>query len=490
MSFRPLVAIVHYHLNSGGVTRVISQAVRSLEKSDVDCLILAGSPCNFQIPKNAKSATIEDLGYADGIHCSPINLEEQLNKTAITTFGREPDIWHFHNHSIGKNVPLSLAVRNLADKGRKILLQIHDFPEDRRPLNYSTLLKFTESASSEELEQILYPQDSNIHYSVLNNRDFSYLLNSGFSSENLHLLLNPVSLGKVKKTNSINPFKGRNLWLYPSRCIRRKNIGEFILWASLSDPKKNVFASTLKPTNQEDIPPYERWQELCADKNLPVKFEIGLKYKNDLSEWFDSAHAVITTSVGEGFGLAFLEPFLFKRSVVGRDIKDITIDFKKTNIAFKSLYNALRIPVSWIGEETLLYHIESSMKHSYNLYNRNFESSIAQSAYHAAVSDGYADFGRLNEELQEKVITKILSRPELKKQISPNILNPAEYGENLLNDNYSLIQHFFGLDTYKDTLMGIYSKMLNSRITESEHNIKSTLLDQFLKPEDFYLLRS
>ena len=42
-----------------------------------------------------------------------------------------------------------------------------------------------------------------------------------------------------------------------------------------------------------------------------------------------SAHRLVTTSVAEGFGLAFLEPWLFGKGLLGRNLPEITVDFAK-----------------------------------------------------------------------------------------------------------------------------------------------------------------
>lgn len=490
MSHRPLVAIIHYHLRSGGVTKVISQAVKALETTQIDTVIISGSDCDFHLPANTSSVVYPELGYQHGIHVGPETLLDEISKKIISTCGKEPDIWHFHNHSIGKNISLTLAASILADNGKKVLFQIHDFPEDRRPMNYAELLKYTKADSSSELEKILYPKNQNVHYAVLNSRDFTYLSKAGFSQNNLHNLLNPVNLPHSEKKNAKISLNNKKIWLYPSRCIRRKNMGEFLLWAALTDKTENIFASTLKPTSQADMPFYNRWKTLASEYNLPVEFEVGLKYKHDFSQWIESAWTIVTTSVGEGFGLAFLEPFLFKKPIVGRDIEDITADFKNNGVSYQSLYNQVRIPVDWVGEEVLFKSIETGMLKMYKSYKTEFKTSMAQSAYDAAVLNGFADFGRLDESLQEKVIKQVISKPSLKDFITPNSLLPGEYNNTIFKDNYELTCKHYGLATYKDNLMKIYNDILNSNASGTELKPKNTLLEQFLCPEDFYLLRT
>ena len=52
--------------------------------------------------------------------------------------------------------------------------------------------------------------------------------------------------------------------------------------------------------------------------------------------------ALVTTSIAEGFGLAFLEPWISGSSVVGRNLPDITEDF---SVELDHLYDRFDVPV-------------------------------------------------------------------------------------------------------------------------------------------------
>ena len=96
----------------------------------------------------------------------------------------KPDLWHIHNHSLGKNPSLTEAVALLAQSGERILLHPHDFAEDGRPGNYLSL---------SEVYQRAYPTGPNIHYAALNQRDRSFLAHMLEDSPSpVHLLANAV----------------------------------------------------------------------------------------------------------------------------------------------------------------------------------------------------------------------------------------------------------------------------------------------------------
>ena len=119
--------------------------------------------------------------------------------------------------------------------------------------------------------------------------------------------------------------------LYPVRCIRRKNVGEALLYGKLAPPG-TVVGVTLPPLNPVAIPVYARWQQLAAEWELPCRFDVGVAGKLTFAESLAASDLILTTSVAEGFGMVFLESWLASRALVGRDLPEITADFKKVII--------------------------------------------------------------------------------------------------------------------------------------------------------------
>ncbi|MEY3897292.1 MAG: hypothetical protein RLZZ214_2813, partial [Verrucomicrobiota bacterium] len=118
------VAIVHYHLAPGGVTRVIETTSQVLTNAGVPHVILTGD-------------NVTGLGYltnSSGLTAG--ELLANLRAAATAALGGPPDIWHFHNHSLGKNLLLPDLIARLADSGERLVLHIHDLAEAGRPANY------------------------------------------------------------------------------------------------------------------------------------------------------------------------------------------------------------------------------------------------------------------------------------------------------------------------------------------------------------------
>ena len=366
------IAIVHYHLRPGGVTSVIRQAVSALENENGRIAVLAGSSAGPDMPGSAHYAVVDGLNYAATAQppCSPDMLAERLEETARQALGGSPDIWHIHNHSLGKNCAFPMAICLMARQGKRILLQIHDFPEDGRPANYRALLEEVGGGDPLALGAQLYPQVGHVHYAALNERDAGFLRAAGCFDDRVHLLPNAVSMKPPRDDDADDAVSaGRRTFLYPTRAIRRKNIGEFMLWSAVG-AEGDRFAATLAPTSPSDVVFYKQWKEFAASRGLPVKFEVGLKDNVPFQTLLKSAHAVVTTSVAEGFGLAFLEPWLAGRSLVGRDLPEMTQGFKREGMNLSTLYPRLQVPLSWVGFEALRRKIESGLSNMMNAYGR------------------------------------------------------------------------------------------------------------------------
>ncbi|MEO8206316.1 MAG: hypothetical protein ABI615_09045, partial [Chthoniobacterales bacterium] len=59
------IAIVHYHLRAGGVTRVISHATKALVAAGHEVAIFAGeAPPDFVIPEGVRLQIIPELNYS------------------------------------------------------------------------------------------------------------------------------------------------------------------------------------------------------------------------------------------------------------------------------------------------------------------------------------------------------------------------------------------------------------------------------------------
>lgn len=240
-------------------------------------------------------------------------------------FTPQDSVVHVHNHTLGKNVALPSGLARLAGDGYPLLLQIHDFAEDFRPANYGHLRDSFCRQEHVDLAAALYPQAPHIHYAVLNGRDYDILQAAGVAAGRLHLLPNPVPEmdhlpqapeARRRLAERFDVAEHQRFVLYPVRCIRRKNLGEALLYSALAPPD-TVFGLTLPPLNPAEVPIYESWKELAAELDLPCRFGVGTPGALTFAENLAAADLILTTSLAEGFGMVFLESWLAGRPLLG-----------------------------------------------------------------------------------------------------------------------------------------------------------------------------
>lgn len=482
------IVIVHYHLKRGGVTRVIESTLRGFESLEAPprCVVLAGEvPEDFRNWDRAR--VVEGLHYSNAQQQTPdsLTLLARMRAAARKALGGEPDLWHIHNHSLGKNSAMRGVVVELAESGVPVLLQMHDFAEDGRPENYRLNQERSASAA------YLYPDCGNVHYGVINARDYAVFQQAGISPEHLHLLANPVEAEPSPPTSENTAVRevlgAERLFLYPVRAVRRKNFGEMLLWAALAQDG-DVFATTLGPTNQNYVATYDDWKAFARQHQLPVHFGIGETHDWPFEAIMQSAHSILSTSIAEGFGLAFLEPWLFGKPIVGRDLPAITADFKAQGVRLDGLYESLPIPSDWIDLGQLKAALQNGLTHAYAAYERALPADAVDQAL-AAISPApdQIDFGGLDEALQKSVIEQVIRNPAAAKELPALGSRPEIAG---IQENAKRIAQAYSLPRYAENLAQIYGAIQSGPVEASRYIDPAKVLDGFLQPERFRLLRT
>ena len=472
------IAIVHYHLRPGGVTRVIEHAARLLRGAGHQVVVLAaGAVDGFPAPVRV----VAELAYDEGGEpVSVAALQEALVTAATAALGAAPEVWHFHNHHLGKNLALPPLVARLAAAGERLLLQIHDFPEDFRPYNYRRL----QQALGDDFGRCCYPAAPQVHYAVLNGRDHRFLAAAGVAPERLHLLPNPVWL--PPQTGETARWPQGRLWLYPTRAIRRKNVGELLLWAALAGPDDH-FATSLAPENPREQRFHRHWVALAGELGLPLRFDLARQTGWSFPAMVQAAHCLVTTSVAEGFGMAFLEPWLLDRPVGGRDLPEITVDFRETGLTLDHLYDRLDVPVAWLGEKPLRQRLEAELDGLYQAYGLPRPTAAQyRLAWDAWVRDGQVDFGRLDEPLQTRIIRR-LHRSATARQSLPR--QPPVPPPPVVAHNRAVALARYDLERYGARLEAAYAALLAAPCTAPQGLDAAALLHRFLQPERLCLLR-
>lgn len=486
------LAIVHYHLKPGGVTRVMQSTIQAAAKHApwLEFTVISGQKSPVFDPEIA-CCEVSALNYTSDASSSTsaAQLVEQLKAAAIEGLGTLPDIWHIHNHSLGKVQAFESVVHQLSREGTAMVLQIHDFAEDGRPQNYTQL----------QDKKRLYPIADGVQYAVINSRDQQQLQCAGLPSRQLNLLANPVKrvpkapISIEAQKQLLAQLKAERLIVYPVRAVRRKNLGEFLLWAALADPGE-VFAMTLGPTNEAYRARYRAWQALSKELDLPVHWEIGVSNKASFECIMQSASAILNTSIAEGFGLTFLEPWLFGKGLLGRNLPDITADFKAQGIDLSPLYSALPIPKDSLCLSTLECAIQKGLEQAYASYEQPLPNDAVERAFKAIhCGPEHIDFGGLDESHQVAIIREVQQNPAVRDLLKAHLKVELASNQQIEN-NAAAVQTCYNEKVYIQKLQLIYQQALGCTRSAGKCSLKSlpasNVLARFLKPENFRLLRT
>jgi hypothetical protein len=212
------VAIIHYHLEPSGVSRVIERASRELTRRGIAHVILVGK-CAHDIANTLPVRVVDGLAYSN----APLDKQgaekflDALRAAATDALGAPPDIWHFHNHSLGKNRAVPLIVSMLASQRERLLLHIHDLAEDGRPENHANIADCPN----------LYPLAPQIHYAFINSRDCNHFIKAGLPAANAHLLPNQLVAAVGTLPNLAGMARGRKSRRWPWSARDAKTPGPF-----------------------------------------------------------------------------------------------------------------------------------------------------------------------------------------------------------------------------------------------------------------------
>ena len=482
------VALVHYHLRAGGVTRVLEAQSQALSQAGITHVILAGTP--YQGPANLPVAVIPALDYRehpDGM--TGASLCAEMRQAAAIALRGDPQTWHLHNPTLGKNVLIPSLLQELAEGQEQLVLHFHDFAEDGRPKNYELVRD----------EARLYPLAPQIRYAFINSRDRAFLIEAGIPSEQTTLLPNAVTPPSVASAEPPSPGTPATV-LYPVRGIRRKNLGELCLLSALA-PDEVSFALSLAPENPHWRPVFDQWVDAVEQFHLPVQLGVvgntppapGLEptYAN----WLAHSSHLITTSVAEGFGLAFLEPLGMGKPLLGRDLPEITADFKQHDLQLGDLYDDLLIPAEWIGRDRLLDILREQLRTVYFAYGKRLPNGILKETREALALGDYLDFGNLPEALQIEILPQALISPDDVMIGRAGTCAPAtDWLERVLGttacDSQPSALEQYSVTRYAELHTALYRDLANSSPSAPAWLNKATVLEQFLQPGRFHFLRT
>jgi hypothetical protein len=459
------IAFLHYHLRTGGVTTVLKQQIAALQDR-CEILVLTGDRAGAKLP--CRVVEIPGLGYdRPGVPpLAPDNLAGCVLKTLSDMWPGGCDLLHVHNPTLSKNRNLIQCIKWLQASGITLFLQVHDFAEDGRPGVYT---------------REPYPADC--HYGVINARDKQILVDAGLKSSGVHLIPNAVT-----PLPSMPGNVPEGLVLYPVRAIRRKNIGEAVLLSLCLRPGQYL-GITQPPNSQQDRKSYLDWKAYVKKNGLNVDFDMGQYF--DFPTLVAASSSMVTTSISEGFGFSFLEPWTAGKVLWGRRLGSICSDFEGNGLCLDTLYNRLDVPMDWFDADQLLQTWKMVVMHAAEILGHSFSQAHLQHVTGGWARDGLMDFCLLNEPCQRQVISHLLSDPDAKQHLqslNPRVSAPRpedDMSEMCIN-NRKVVSTHYGLKTYRDQLLSTYHRVVHEPVHQRID--KQAILDAFFDLERFFLL--
>jgi hypothetical protein len=505
------VAVLHYHFNRGGVTQVVLNQLRALDQVADEplrvALIFGGRQEGFPAALATQFEQLQldlhcvpELEYDDGSDPQPGRLADAV-RTALGQCGFDSSntLLHVHNHALGKNASIAGSLARMACDGYRLLLQIHDFAEDLRPDNYRRLVQSQDGGT----QNVVYPQARHVHYAVLNSRDYHILREAGIDASALHLLPNSVAeVGDLPPRRQARKqlaerhgiSDSARYLVYPVRGIRRKNLGEALLWSVLGG--EDTFVSfTLPPQNPVELASYQQWRRFAEANDMRCIFETGgpqgLKFLTNLA----AADSILTTSVAEGFGLVFLETWLAGRPLVGRDLPEITEDFVRAGLRFDGLRPQLTVPTQWVGRQYLQETLESTFARLLEDYGLQGHPLANSQEFARIVADEKIDFAFLNGDMQRRVLQRVLSEATYRYEILS--MNPwidglfgAQQGQ-VIEANATTVRRVYNQQHTGRELLSIYRQLSGCAVDDDVVELaqRDTILTAFLDPARMYPIR-
>lgn len=472
------IAILHFHLRAGGVTRVIEMACEALLAQGCEVLVVSGepSPPGCRVPAGLVEV-VPDLAY--GIAASRSGqLSAAIDAAVRRHWQNGADVLHLHNHSLGKNFALPLVVQRWADDGRALLLQIHDFAENGRPENYRRLL--AELGGAAGLSRCLYPTAPRIGYAVLNSADRARLASAGLDAGG-DLLPNPVSLPASGGAVRAADLGAESLLVYPTRGIRRKNLGEALLWAAMAGPGEKVIL-TAGAAGGDDARRHAEWEAFAERLRLPVVFDAQSRLKRPAVDFLQGADLCLTTSVAEGFGMAFLEPWLAGRGLCGRDLPGITRDFREEGLVLDGLSPRCSVPPYCVGDYSGL--LRETILRACAAYGIPFQEAYLRAAAGSVQTPEGVDFGRLDETLQRRVIRAVVegrAKADIRRPVIP---------ARVVDGNRTVVAAQYALPRSGSRLKNLYQRLLAAAPARPAPLDAGRLLHATMQFGDFFALRS
>lgn len=355
--------ILHCHLRPGGVRRVIEMYLPALAASgEFHAITLAsGDPPDDDWAEHVKSSvkgvrftirTEPALDYLRTKGEDALRTKRDIRSFLNLCSDSDTLVWA-HNPGLGRNILLAeeLALHS-AKTGMPILSHHHDFWFDNRWARWPGL-KANGFGSLEKVARAIFAAGDRVVHAAINSVDEKLL--GRHMPDRTVWLPNPTnrearpSSKEIRKAGewicSESGHRGP-VWIFPTRFLRRKNIGEAVLLTRWLQPDA-CLVTTAGVSSQEEEKYARRLEEAAKQGNWPVRFRL-LSGRDGRAPTVPAlmcaSENVLLTSVQEGFGLPFIEAAALGLPLLARRLKNVEPDLLRLGFQFPGTYDEVLIP--------------------------------------------------------------------------------------------------------------------------------------------------
>jgi len=356
------LVVAHYHLRSGGVTRVIETTLPPIAgegRMDKVTLAVGEAPDPLWLERLRQSLegtplcvrTHDGLGYVSGWKNPQAHTAEGLAGIFRQWIGDGESLVWLHNAALGRNLPASLAwARAAKDTGATVVSHHHDFFFDNRWHLWPEIVATGFASPSIAAEAALDAGPRTVHVAI--NRADLAGLRAGFGARAVWIPdpSPPLRHTRLDEKNAAAWLAARTarrdpVWLLPSRILRRKNVAEALLLARWLRPEA-VVATTGGPSSHHESAYASRLAATGGCSYVPGILA-GTRDAPPVSAFLAAAETVLMTSLQEGFGLPCLEAVSAGRPLFARILPNVFPDLDALGFRTPLAYADVMVPTDF-----------------------------------------------------------------------------------------------------------------------------------------------
>lgn len=362
------LVIVHHHFRPGGVRRVIEVATPHLlsgVRPRVQEVVLAGGEAPDALWWDRFTAALAPVPVSRFLEPAFGYLAEQRHRSAavrarcrrglaqlLGDAGPEATLVWAHNLSLGRNLLFARELaRVCAARELPLLAHQHDWWFDQRWGRWPEMRR-AGFRTLEAVARALFG-GATVQHLVINAADAAMLRPA--LGRRVAWLPNPVdppapvparSCAAAHRWLQQQVPRGAPVWLVPARLLRRKNLAEALLLTRWLRPGAWL-VTTGGASSAEEQPYAGRLAAAARAHDWPVRLGVlagDESAKPGLPALMAASEALLLTSLGEGFGLPYLEAAAARRPLLARALPNIAPDLARFGFRFPQTYDEVLIP--------------------------------------------------------------------------------------------------------------------------------------------------